>query len=178
MDNEKKKRKRGDRRDGVWLRDLDTMHMFMPYVYLNRTDNEAFISERIDLTNIENYLAVRNADNPEEPYKLFHVLLTAMVKTMCLRPRMNRFIKGRRIYQRNELTLAFVVKKKFKDNGSEALAFIKFDGDDTLETVKNKVYAEINECRSDKIDNTTAGMDFGQNTETAAHVRDEDIKSA
>ena len=36
--------KRGDRRDGVWLKNLDPMHAFVPYLYPNRADNEAFIS--------------------------------------------------------------------------------------------------------------------------------------
>lgn len=39
------------------------------------------------------------------------------------------------------------------------MAFVKFDEDTTIATVRDKVYAEINECRSDKLDNSTAGMD-------------------
>ncbi len=159
MEDTRRKKKRGDRRDGVLLRDLDPLHAFVPYLYPNRADNEAFISERIPLDKINEYLAEKNKDNPEEPYKFFHVLIAAIVKTITLRPKMNRFIQGYRMYQRNDLTLAFVVKKKFSDNGSEALAYIKFDEDSTIETVKEKVYAEINECRSEKIDNSTAGMD-------------------
>ena len=156
----KRKKKRGDRKDGVWLKDLDAMHAFTPYLYPNRADNEAFISERIELESINRYLEKKNEDISEEPYKLFHVVLAAIVKTITLRPKMNRFIKGYRTYQRNDLTLAFVVKKKFADEGKEALAFIKFDEDTTIETVREKVYAEINECRSDKLDNSTAGMDM------------------
>lgn len=69
------------------------------------------------------------------------------------------YMKAYRTYQRNDLTLAFVVKKRFADEGKEALAFVKFDEDTTIATVRDKVYAEINECRSDKLDNSTAGMD-------------------
>lgn len=43
----KRKRRRGDRRDGYLIRDIDPMHFFQPYLYPDRTDNEAFISERI-----------------------------------------------------------------------------------------------------------------------------------
>ena len=49
---EKLKRKRGDRRDGIWLRDLDALQNIMTYIYPNRADNEAVISERIDLEPI------------------------------------------------------------------------------------------------------------------------------
>ena len=118
------KKRWGDRRDAVWLRDLDALHVFMPYLYPNRADNEAFISETIDLENIDRYLAEKNAALPdgEEPYKLFYLLLSALVKTITLRPKMNRFIKGGRVYQRDKLSLAFVVKKQFSDTAAEALA--------------------------------------------------------
>lgn len=49
MEEKKRKKKRGDRKDGVWLKDVDAMHAFTPYLYPNRADNEAYISERIDL---------------------------------------------------------------------------------------------------------------------------------
>ena len=88
------------------------------------------------------------------------MILAAIVKTITLRPKMNRFIKGGRMYQRKFLSLAFVVKKKFSDNGDEALAFVNFDSNSTLESVKDSVYAEINQCRSEKQDNSTAGMDM------------------
>ena len=69
-----KKKKRGDRRDGTWIRDVDAMHVIMPYLYPNRADNEAFIQENIELEKIEKYIAAKNAALPEEEeeYKLFH----------------------------------------------------------------------------------------------------------
>ena len=156
------KKRWGDRRDAVWLRDLDALHVFMPYLYPNRADNEAFISETIDLENIDRYLAEKNAALPdgEEPYKLFYLLLAALVKTITLRPKMNRFIKGGRVYQRDKLSLAFVVKKKFQDDAHEALAFIEFDETTTIDDVRRKLAEEIHACRSNQIDNSTAGMEM------------------
>ena len=157
---DKIKRKHGDRRDGVWLRDLDALHTIMPYIYPNRADNEAFISERIDLEPINRYLEEKNRNNEGEPYKFFQVLIAALVKTITLRPKMNRFIQGYRIYQRNVLTMGFVVKKEFKDEAHEALAFIPFEPDTTLETVHRKIMDEIHSCRGDAPDNSTASMEI------------------
>ncbi len=158
---EKTKKRRGDRRDGIWLRDMDALHVIMPYLYPNKADNEAFIMEDIPLEPIENYLAARNANLAagEEEYKLFHVLVAAFVKTITLRPKMNRFIKGGKMFQRNSLSVAFVVKKKFSDNGAEALAFKEFDENTTIEDVHRIISEEINECRSEKADNSTDKMD-------------------
>lgn len=72
---------------------------------------------------------------------------------------MNRFIQGYRIYQRNVLTMGFVVKKEFKDEAHEALAFIPFEPDTTLDIVHRKIMDEIHSCRGDAPDNSTAGME-------------------
>ena len=170
---DKKKKRRGDRRDGTLIRDMDALHLIMPYLYPNKTDNEAFISERIDLTPINEYIAKKNAELTQrhdgmsqeelaasEPYKFFYILLSAIVKTVTLRPKMNRFIKGGRMYQRDTLSLAFVVKKQFDDNAEEALAFIEFDENTTLYDVRIKLGEEIHACRGERGDNSTDQMEL------------------
>ncbi len=158
---EKRKKRWGDRRDGTVVRDMDALHILMPYIYPNKTDNEAFISERIDLTPTNEYIARKNQELAEgEPYKFFYILLAALVKTVTLRPKMNRFIKGGRLYQRNDLSLAFVVKKQFNDEAEEALAFIKFDENTTLDDVRIRLGEEIHACRGDRGDNSTDQMEI------------------
>ncbi len=156
---QKEKKRFGDRKDARWLRDMDALHAFVPYLYPNRADNEAYICERIDLTNINAYMAKKNAENPEMQYKLFQIIIAALVKTITLRPKMNRFIKGCRIYQRDVLSAAFVVKKEFADEGGEALAFVTFEEDANIEIVREKIYDIIHKCRGNGMDNSTQGMD-------------------
>ena len=67
---EKTKRRYGDRKDGALIRDLDGMHFITPLIYPNRCDNEAYISERIDLTRINEYLARRNETESEFPFTM------------------------------------------------------------------------------------------------------------
>ncbi len=154
------KKKWGDRRDGYWLKDIDAMHAFTPYLYPNRADNEAFISESVDLTAINKYLEKKNAGLTEDKFTLFHVIASAVVKTITLRPKMNRFIQGRRVYMRKKLALAFVVKKRFNDDAHEALAFIEFPEDSTIDSIHERIMQEIHTCRGDALDNSTKGMDM------------------
>ena len=116
------KRRFGDRKDGVLLRDLDGMHFITPIIYPNRCDNEAYLSETIDLTNMNAYLEKKNAENPDFPYTMFHVIVAGLIKTITLRPKMNRFIANKNFYQRNGVSASFVVKKQFADEAAEALA--------------------------------------------------------
>lgn len=149
----------GDRRDGTLLRDTDSMHLIMPLMYPNRCDNEAFISERIDLTNINRFLEQKNADNPEYKYNLFQIMVTALLKTITLRPKMNYFIANKNMYQRNEVSAAFTIKKIFSDHGGEALAFIHTKPEYTLDTIHEEIYRQVSYCRSDKKDASTESMD-------------------
>ena len=160
MDAQKKRM--GDRFDATLVRDIDPMHWFMPYLYPNRADNEAFIREEFDLTNLEAFLEKKNAElDRAHRYTIFHAVCAAIVKTFTLRPKMNRFIKGCRLYQRDELSLGFVVKKQFKDNADEGLAFIKFPEDTTIDSLHERVMKEIFECRrDDAMDNSTKGMEM------------------
>ena len=157
------KRRWGDRKDGKLLRDLDGIHFITPIIYPNRCDNEAFIAEKIDLTNINAYLEKRNAENPEYHYNLFQIIVTAALKLLTLRPKMNRFIANRNTYQRNEVSASFVVKKQFSDGGAEALAFLHSKDSDTLETVHNEIYRQITSRRgenSENEDRSTDNMDM------------------
>ena len=153
-------KKFGDRKDGVLLKDITAMHYVMPLMYPNRCDNEAFISECIDLTNVLAYLEKKNSDNPQYKYNLFQVMVTAMLKVITLRPKMNRFIANQTMYQRNEVSAAFTIKKVFADNGAESLAFIHSKPTDTIDTIHNEILRQISIGRSnDQVDAGTASLE-------------------
>ena len=157
---EEHKKRRGDRKDGWWLRDLPSVNQFMAHLYPNRADNEAYITEDIDLRPIEAYLAKKNQGLTEDKYTYFHVVSAAIAKAFVLRPRMNRFIANNRIYQRKYLSLAFVVKKKFEDSSEEGLAFQKMDENSTIDGFHEDLMRTIHQTRrTDVKDNSTGIMD-------------------
>ena len=155
------KRRRGDRRDGYRIRDIDAMHYIIPHIFPNRCDNEAYISERVDLTNINRWLEEKNRNNPNADYKyrLFNTLVAAMLKTVVLRPRMNRFIKRGDMYQRSYISASFVVKKQFSDDAEEGLAVIYAGGGDTMDTIHEKIRAIVQEVKSDRLDESSDAME-------------------
>ena len=53
---EQQKRKWGDRRDGIWLKDIPPMNRLMPDILPNRADNEAYINIDIDIRPLNAYL--------------------------------------------------------------------------------------------------------------------------
>lgn len=157
---ENKKKRRGDRFDAAWLRDCDPMHGFMPYLYPNRADCEAFIQESVDLTRLNAFIEKKNEGlDKAHRYTIFHCVVCALVKTVHLRPKMNNFVKGHRLYRRNAVSVAFTIKKRFEDEAHEALAFQEFGPETTLDSFHEAIMKEIFECRrEDKLDNSTDFM--------------------
>lgn len=154
---EKKKKKWGDRPDAVWLKDIPPMNRIMPGIMPNRADNEAFISIDLDLRPIEEYLAKKNEGRTEDKFTFFHVISAAIGKAFVLRPRMNRFVCNYKVYQRDEITVAFVVKKQFSDKSTEGLAFLKYDEKETMDSYHQKIMKVIHSNRRDDFDDTSTG---------------------
>ena len=156
--SETPKRRRGDRRDAVLLRETDALHFIMGIIYPHRADNEAYIAERIDLEPIKAYLAKKNVEGIEFKYTFFHVIVAALVKTITLRPKLNRFYANENYYQRNKVTAGFIIKKEFSDGSEEAVALLDAAPTDTMDTVheeiRHRVYATRHEQKLNTTDNS------------------------
>lgn len=157
----KKKKRWGDRPDAIWLRDIPAMNQIMPALMPNRADNEAYVHVDIDLRPLDAYLEKKNAGlEKSDRYTYFHIISAAIGKAFVLRPRMNRFICNNKVYQRDELSLAFVVKKQFSDKSEEGLAFVYYHEDTTIDSYHAKLMEIVHNVRRDGAgDTSTDAMD-------------------
>lgn len=148
--SQKPKRKRGDRKDGVWIRESDPLHVIMPYLMLGRADNEGVFNGDFDMTEALRYLDKKNESCPDFKYTMFHLVMAALAKTIYHRPAMNRFMQGHRLYQRNDISFSFVVKRALSDKGEEALVIMNIDtesGVSPMEQIYSRVKKEVNHVR-------------------------------
>lgn len=148
-------RRFGYRRDATLLRDTDALHFIMGIIYPNRADNEAYIAERVNLEPIKAYLAKKNVEGIPFKYTFFHVILTALVKTVTLRPKLNRFYANENYYQRNKITAGFVIKKEFSDGSEEAMALLEAKPDATIDTIHEEIRRQVQATRNEQKMNTT-----------------------
>ncbi|MBQ9044344.1 MAG: 2-oxo acid dehydrogenase subunit E2 [Oscillospiraceae bacterium] len=151
------KRRWGDRRDGRWVRDVPGLQVIMGHLLPNRTDSEVYLHERFDCTEVLKYIEQKNAAHPDYKTTLFHCLVMTVARMVRERPKMNRFVAGRRTYERDEIQLAFVVKRRFTDNGEESLYVYTAKDDDTIDTLSRKIVGDVRETR--KSASSTGGID-------------------
>ncbi len=151
-----------DRRDGKLIRNIDSMHYIMPLMYPNRCDNEAYMTMDIDIEKTEAYIKEKNKErSDEERYSLFGLVICAVLMTIQQRPQMNRFIANKNLYQRNDITAAFTVKKTLSDDGAETLARIQLEDGDNLSAIQHKLNEQIRFCKAYD-DPSTESMNFIQ----------------
>ncbi len=150
----------GDRFDATYLKDLDSMHFIMPFMFPNRCDNQTFFSFKIDLTNLNKYLETKKNADPEYKYNMYQCIVTAVLKTITLRSKLSLFIHDRKMYRRNEVSAAFTVKQEFADDGGEVLCFIHSKPEWTIEDVHNELKRQLKKLKSKGyVDESTGFMD-------------------
>lgn len=138
----------GDRRDGRRLRKLDGLHAVMPHLMPHRADAEVYLAAKMDVTEALAYLEEKNKAGQEYRATLFHCFVMAVAKTVWMRPQLNRFVSGRRLYQRDQITLSFVVKRRFEDHSDECMMVATAREDWTLEEVTRLVAGKVGKART------------------------------
>lgn len=136
------KRRFGDRYDGRRLRSLDAFYSLIPYIMRYRSDSQCFFEDKIEISHTEAYLRRRKRTS-DSNVSMLHVLIAAMVRTIALRPALNRFIAGQKIYARNEILVSLAIKKELKIDSPETTLKFKFEPTDSLTEIAEKINKQV-----------------------------------
>jgi hypothetical protein len=102
------------RSDGDLVRDEAPSRVIMPYLMRGRNESIILHEAVCDITRTRAWLRAFNRAHPEQAATLFHLFLWACGRTVHLRPKMNRFVAGSRLYQRRGVWLSFAAKREFQ----------------------------------------------------------------
>ncbi len=149
----KKRRRFGDRKDGYKLRKADPFFRIIPHLMPHRNDAQVFFEDRIYLDETHRLIRQLRKDG----YKLgfLHVLIASMVRTISQKPKINRFVVGRKTYARNEISFSLAVKKNMSEDSEETIIKVKFEPEATIYDVIEKVNKAIESNKGDDTKNNT-----------------------
>lgn len=154
--SEGRKHRWGDRRDGFKIK-VPGLQTVMACLMPNRTDCECYMNLNLDVTELLKFIEERNASHPEYKLTMFHCMVAALAKMFRERPSMNRFIQGGTMYERYEISFAFVARRRFTDHSEEALMFMVPAAEDNVESIAKKIIGDVKETR--KSEHATGGID-------------------
>ena len=147
-----------NRRDGKRVKDIDAMHVLMPYIKPNRCDSDVFINQKLDVTELVKYYEEMKLKDNDLTY--FHLFITLIAKTIYNRPLLNRFIVNKKYYDRNDVLIAFTAKVNYEDTSKEILKVIKIDPEDNLFSIKEKTLKAVSDVRNAKEEGTNNIMNI------------------
>ena len=141
----------GRRPDAQLVRDAPAMRRFMPFISPRRPDSCFYFGYEVDAEPAFEFLARLNQDRPEkQPITFFHLVLRALVKIFHERPRVNRFVAGGRLWQRDGIWLSFSAKKAIDDESPVITVKQRFDPNDSIIEMVDQIYEKLGYGRSGK----------------------------
>jgi hypothetical protein len=141
----------GRRPDGQLVRDASAMRRFMPFISPRRPDSCFYFGYDIDAEPAFEFLAKANEGRPEkQQITFFHLVLRALMKIFHDRPRLNRFVAGGRLWQRDGIWLSFSAKKAIDDESPVITVKQRFDPDHSLVEMVDQIYDKLGYGRSGK----------------------------
>ena len=141
------KRYYGGRRDGERIKAGQDLAGLFPFMFKRRCDSVVYFSQDIDMEPMLAYIEKRKSEGADVSF--FPLFITALVRVLFERERMNRFIIGRRMYQRDYVDISTVAKRHISDDGEESLIRLHFRKTDGFEDVVRKLRGEVKIAKSD-----------------------------
>lgn len=102
------------RPDGTRLRKLDPMRRMLPMLMPTRNEAVVYYEQIIDATAMVGFLERWNAGDGPHLTPL-HLVVASLGRVLAARPALDRFVAGRRLWQRKQASVAFAAKKEFTD---------------------------------------------------------------
>jgi hypothetical protein len=140
------------RPDAKPCENLSAMRRFMPYISPRRNDSVFYMMQDIEVDAALEYLEKKNRGRDEaNRITLFHLYLRSTALSFTLRPGVNRFVKGGRLWQREGVYLSFAAKRTIEDGAPMITVKRRFECEtETLEEMVDAVYARLNPQRAGK----------------------------
>lgn len=125
----------------------DALKTVMAHLMPKRTEAEVYVADKYDVTELLAFISRYNEAHPDAKVNLFQCCATALMRMMWDKPQLNRFIQGRRMFSRNDVTLGFICKLSYEENAGETSIIITAAPEDTLESIGARIKSEIRSAK-------------------------------
>ena len=128
-------------KEGRKLKTLEPLNIVSPFIMVNRNGSTNLFKDRIEITEAEKYIKKKRAEGLKG-FGMLHLFLAGYVRTVSQRPGINRFIRGQRIYARNNIEIEMTIKKELKLDAPETCIMGEYKPDATADDIY-RVFNEL-----------------------------------
>ena len=134
--------------EGRRLKTIHPMSNIEPIIMPERNDACNQIRDCFETAAADDYIFKKRAEGLKG-FGVMHLIIAAYVRTVSQRPAINRFIRGQRIYARNNIEVVMTIKKEMRLDAPDTVIKMEFPPDATAEEVYNIINKEIDTARNE-----------------------------
>lgn len=134
--------------DGRAVEDVPSYRRLMPALMRGRNESAVYVAITVDLGHTLPWLDAQNRESPVR-IGLFHVVLGALVRALHARPRLNRFVSGGRLYEREGIWISFAAKQRMDDDAPLSVVKRRFDASEPLRHMAAVLGEHIRDARAE-----------------------------
>lgn len=131
-------------REGHRVKNINPFDTFVPFVMVERNDSQNTINESFEIAPVEEFIKEMRSEGLDG-FGVLHVILASYVRMVSQRPRTNRYIRGQRIWARNEITVSLAIMRKMSIDGVETTIKMHFKPDYNVYQIYDEVSRAIAE---------------------------------
>ncbi|WP_426348446.1 hypothetical protein ACPWSR_11915 [Alloiococcus sp. CFN-8] len=140
------------RHDGRRVHDIDPFQRITPYIMKTRTDSQNLFNDDFLCDPLDSYINQKKSEGLN--YNYMKIIIAAMVRTIALRPALNRFVMNGRIYTRPKIWVSFVIHRTLRDDSAGTTVKLCFEGTETLQEISEAVDKIVYETQNTKSNDT------------------------
>lgn len=122
------------------------LNAIFPYLMKGRNDSAVYYPLKADVENLLVYIEEKKGTEKEITF--FQAVLLALVKVMREFPELNRYIIGRRLYERYAVSLGFIAKRELSVEGSETNVSLYIKNEEKRDEILGKIKGNIKVAKS------------------------------
>jgi len=135
------------RHDGDLVRGEHPVRRIMPYLMRGRNESAVLHETLFRVTAARAWLKAYNRARDRHA-TLFHLVAYACAAALHARPRLNRFVSGRRLWQRRGVQVSFVAKEAMSDEGGDATVKLEAPAGEPFEAFSARLVAQVEAARA------------------------------
>ncbi len=137
------------RSDGKLVTEMSDSRRMMPFVMRGRNESVVFHTMQLKIAETRAWIREYNRTRPKNLHaSLFYLFIYACARALNERPGLNRFVVGGRIYQRKDVWVSFVVKKRLVDDSPIVTVKLKFPPNESFDDAMKRISGAVSDSRS------------------------------
>ena len=131
----------GNRPDGRRLKKVDPMQLITGFLMKKRYDSMNMYEDTINCAVWDEYIKEKAEQGIKVGY--MHIFIAGVVRTLALKPRLNRFVMNGKLYARPKIWVSFTIHPELHIDSPDTTIKLEFEGTESILEIADKINEAI-----------------------------------